>query len=70
MQVHNLEGFSGHSDRTQLLSYVRKLNPRPKQIILTHGIAGKSNALKESLNSKLRVQTNVMQNLETLRLSG
>ncbi len=70
MQVFNLEGFSGHSDRTQLLSYVKKVTPRPKQIILIHGIAGKSQALKDSLSAKLRVQTNVLQNLETLRLSG
>ena len=70
MQVFNLEGFSGHSDRTQLLTYVKKVTPRPKQIILTHGITGKSSALKDSLSAKLRVQTNVLQNLETLRLSG
>lgn len=69
IQVHNLEGLSGHSDRNQLLSYVRKLNPRPKQIILTHGIQGKANALRDTLTQKFRVQTNVLQNLETLRLS-
>ena len=70
MQVYNLEGFSGHSDRAQLLTYVKKVTPRPKQIILTHGTAGKSSALRDSLSAKLRVQTNVLQNLETIRLSG
>jgi KH/beta-lactamase-domain protein len=69
IQVHNLEGLSGHSDRNQLLSYVRKLNPRPKHIYLQHGIPGKSNALRDSLSQKFRVQVNVLKNLETLRLN-
>ena len=32
-----MEGFSGHSDRRQLLAYIENIKPRPKNIILNHG---------------------------------
>ena len=37
MQVHAIEGFSGHSDRHQLLEYLRYVEPKPSTIILVHG---------------------------------
>ncbi len=32
-----IEGFSGHSDRRQLLNFITNLTPRPKKLILNHG---------------------------------
>ncbi|MDK6027822.1 beta-CASP ribonuclease aCPSF1 [Ignisphaera sp. 4213-co] len=37
MQVYSIEGFSGHSDRHQLLDYLRHVQPKPSRIILVHG---------------------------------
>lgn len=37
MQVHSIEGFSGHSDKHQLLDYLRHVQPKPTKIILVHG---------------------------------
>lgn len=37
MEVHSVEGFSGHSDRTELLSFLSRMRPKPKTIILNHG---------------------------------
>ncbi len=37
MEVQSVEGFSGHSDRRQLLNYLRNLNVKPKNLILNHG---------------------------------
>ena len=37
MQVESVEGFSGHSDRNQLLAFLRNIKPKPKNIILNHG---------------------------------
>lgn len=68
LKVYSLEGFSGHSDRTQLLNYVRKLSPRPKKIILQHGTQNRARSLADSINQKFRIQTQVLQNLESVRL--
>ena len=37
LEIATIEGFSGHSDRVQLMNYVASLDPRPSQIILNHG---------------------------------
>ncbi|MCS7137600.1 MAG: beta-CASP ribonuclease aCPSF1, partial [Candidatus Caldarchaeum sp.] len=37
MQVEKVDGFSGHSSRQQLINYVRRINPKPRNIILVHG---------------------------------
>ena len=35
-----IEGFSGHSDRRQLLNFITNLTPRPKKLVLNHGERG------------------------------
>ncbi len=40
MQVESIEGFSGHSDRSQLLAFIKNIKPKPKRIILNHGEPG------------------------------
>jgi KH/beta-lactamase-domain protein len=37
MEVHSIEGFSGHSDKTQLLDYIKHMQPKPSKIVLVHG---------------------------------
>lgn len=37
LEVHSIDGFSGHSDQRELLAYVKHMNPKPKKIILNHG---------------------------------
>ncbi len=37
MEVYSIEGFSGHSDQSELLRYVRNIYPKPRNIILNHG---------------------------------
>jgi KH/beta-lactamase-domain protein len=68
LEVKVLEGFSGHSDRNQLISYVRKVAPRPKRVLFVHGQYQKSTSLAEAIASRLRIQTGVLQNLESIRL--
>ena len=42
--VVTIDGFSGHSDRRQLMDYVKALNPTPRKIICHHGDAKTCNA--------------------------
>lgn len=37
LEVHAIDGFSGHSDRLELLNFLFKVKPKPKNIILNHG---------------------------------
>ena len=64
-----IDGFSGHSDRNQLMDYVSALNPTPRKIICHHGDPQTCNAFRQGLREKFKVQTYAPNNLETLRLS-
>jgi KH/beta-lactamase-domain protein len=68
MNRETVDGFSGHSDRNQLLDYIKKLEPRPKKIIIVHGEDRKCVDLAAAINQKFRIQTVAPQNLETVRL--
>jgi KH/beta-lactamase-domain protein len=39
MERYAIDGFSGHSDRRQLLNFLRDLTPKPRNIVLNHGEA-------------------------------
>ena len=37
LEIVKVDGFSGHSSRQQLLSYLRSFKPKPKKLVLVHG---------------------------------
>lgn len=45
LKVFSVEGFSGHSDRRQLLAFLNSVSPRPERVILFHGEESKTVAL-------------------------
>ncbi len=67
MNVETCEGFSGHSDRKQLMNYVRNLSPKPKKIIVNHGEESKCLDLASSIHKKYGISTLAIKNLETVR---
>ena len=68
MEVSMIDGFGGHSDRNQLLNYIRKVTPKPKRIIFTHGLPQKSSALADIVHQRQKIQSTVIQNRESIRL--
>ncbi|MDW8063861.1 MAG: beta-CASP ribonuclease aCPSF1, partial [Candidatus Caldarchaeum sp.] len=50
MQVEKVDGFSGHSSRQQLINYVRRINPKPRNIVLVHGEEQAVDSLAEALS--------------------
>ncbi len=74
MEVRQIEGFSGHSDRRQLTRYLRHISPTPRLVILNHGEKTKIGEFRGYLvnyaSKKFGLNFNVIapQNLETLRL--
>ncbi len=67
MKVLTIEGFSGHSDRSQLLRYIRKASPRPQKILVQHGDNSKCDNLAGSISRMLRIPSVAPENLETIR---
>ncbi len=67
LQVRTMEGFSGHSDRVQLMRFVEKLRPMPKKIFTMHGEESKCDDLARSLNNRFRVETRSPMNLDSIR---
>ena len=51
--TENLEGFSGHSDYNQLMSYVQRLRPKLRRVLVNHGERRKSQNLSSSINRML-----------------
>ncbi|HOK58221.1 MAG TPA: beta-CASP ribonuclease aCPSF1 [Methanothrix sp.] len=68
MDVITVDGFSGHSDRNQLMEYVRRVYPKPSRIITNHGDESNCLDLASSIYKKYRIPTSAPMNLETIRL--
>jgi KH/beta-lactamase-domain protein len=68
LQVHTVDGFSGHSDRKQLMDYIKRMKPRPEHVLTEHGDAKNCVDLASSIYRKFRIETRAPLNLETVRL--
>lgn len=67
MRVETVDGFSGHSDRRQLMNYVKFLNPKPSKIITVHGDENKCFELASSIYKTYKIETRAPMNMETIR---
>jgi len=68
MEIKTIEGFSGHSNRRQLMEYAKKLSPRPEKIIMCHGDAYKTMDLASSVHRSYKIETKTPLNLECTRI--
>ena len=68
MNIKTIEGFSGHSDRRQLMEYVKRISPKPEKILLCHGDNYKTLDLASSIYRTYRIETKTPLNLETVRI--
>ncbi len=68
MQLHNIQGFSGHSSRAQIMNYLHRLDPKPKRVVLVHGESSKCLDLASSVHKSQRIETNAPRNLDAIRL--
>jgi KH/beta-lactamase-domain protein len=67
MEVVSIPGFSGHSDRRELMKYVEHLEPKPKKIVLVHGEPSKIVSLATSIELKYKITTIVPKVGERIR---
>ena len=68
LDVTTVDGFSGHSDRSQLMEYMRRIYPKPGRVLTNHGEEGNCLDLASSIYKKYRIPTMAPMNLETVRL--
>lgn len=58
-QVEVLNGFSGHADRDELLSWVEPMKRKPRRTFLVHGELSAANALASSLRERFGLQVEI-----------
>lgn len=63
-----LDGFSGHSDYNQLLSFVHKLRPKLRRVLVNHGERRKCENLAVTIRRMFRVPAHYPQVQEAIRL--
>jgi len=68
LQVESIEGFSGHSDRRQLIAYVGHLQPKPEKVVVCHGERAKCLGMANFIENRLGIQSFAPAVLETFRL--
>ena len=67
MQVDRIE-VTGHSDRRELMNFVKRSNPQPRRVMVVHGEQSRCLDLASSLHKTFRIETSAPKNLETVRL--
>ena len=68
MDIETVDGFSGHSDRRQLMNYINNITPKPDRVITMHGEESKCIDFATSIHKKYHINTAAPMNLETIRL--
>jgi KH/beta-lactamase-domain protein len=68
MRVESIEGFSGHSDRRQIINYITQLKPRPERVIVCHGERAKIASIASFIQKRCGIPTVAPSVMETIRL--
>jgi predicted metal-dependent RNase len=68
LRIESVEGFSGHSDRNQLLAFLRRISPKPTKIIVGHGERHKVDSFAHAASRMFKVRTIAPDLLETIKL--
>lgn len=68
LDIVTVDGFSGHSDRRQLMNYIGHIQPKPEKIFTIHGDENNTIDLASSIYKRYHIQTHSPMNLETYRM--
>ncbi len=68
LEVHTIDGLSGHSDLKELINFIHRLRSKPERIIINHGENAKPVQFASNLHKMFRVETLAPKNLEAIRL--
>ena len=68
LHVDAIEGFSGHSDRRQIINYITHLQPKPERVMVCHGERAKCLSVANFLQRRCEIDAFAPALLETTRL--
>ncbi len=68
LQVETVEGFSGHSDRKQILNFIKRVSPVPEKVLTCHGEASKCVNLASTIHKSLNIDTKALVVTESIKL--
>lgn len=68
MEVTTVEGFSGHSDRKQILNFVKRVSPLPERVLTCHGEASKCLNLASTIHKAMNIDTKALMVTESIKL--
>jgi len=68
LRVECIEGFSGHSDRRQIINFIRRVAPKLERIIVCHGERAKCLSMAGFFQRAYKTDVLVPSLLETIRL--
>jgi len=66
--IEKLDGFSGHSDYNQLMSFVQRLRPKLRRVLINHGERRKSENLALSIRRVYKLSAHYPQIQEAIKL--
>ena len=66
--VEKLDGFSGHSDYNQLMSFVQRLRPKLRRVLVNHGERKKSENLAMNIRRMYKVPAHYPRIQEAIKL--
>ena len=66
--VEKLDGFSGHSDYNQLMSFVQRLRPKLRRVLVNHGERSKSESLAADIRRTYKLPAHYPQIQEAIKL--
>ena len=66
--IEKLDGFSGHSDYNQLMSFVQRLRPKLRRVLINHGERRKSENLALSIRRMYKLSAHYPQIQEAIKL--
>ncbi len=67
-EIFTIDAFTGHSDRNELMNYVKRCQPTPRKILTNHGEASRCLDLAASIHRAFGIETVAPRNLDAIRL--
>jgi uncharacterized protein len=68
MEVFTIDAFTGHSDRSELMNYIKRCNPQPRKILTNHGESSRCLDLAGSIYKQFKIETIAPRNLDAVRI--
>lgn len=60
--------ITNHSDRRQLMNFIKRCNPQPRKVIVMHGESSRCLDFASSIHKQFRIETVAPKNLEVIRI--